>query len=159
MRVLERVQLVSPSRATSIASEETIGNKNIFMDLSSPVAESGNNLSQGQKQLLCLARALLKAPKVVVFDEATASIDYATDAKIQAAIRELESTTITIAHRLNTIIYYDKVLVLDHGELKQFGHPHELIQQEGMFRDMCESSGELEALEKAAKDAFIATEM
>jgi ABC-type multidrug transport system fused ATPase/permease subunit len=154
MRVLERVQLINPSRATSIASEETIGNKNIFMDLSSPVAESGNNLSQGQKQLLCLARALLKAPKVVVFDEATASIDYATDAKIQAAIRELDSTTITIAHRLNTIIYYDKVLVLDHGELKQFGHPHELIQQEGMFREMCESSGELEALEKAAKDAF-----
>lgn len=121
------------------------------------MAESGNNLSQGQKQLLCLARAMLKEPKVILMDEATASIDYNTDARIQMTIRELESTTITIAHRLQTIIDYDKVLVLDKGEVKEFDHPWKLLQdEESMFRGMCEMSGELESLEEGAKKAWVA---
>jgi ABC-type multidrug transport system fused ATPase/permease subunit len=130
-------------------------NKNIFVNLSSPVTESGNNLSQGQKQLLCLARAILKVPKVLIMDEATASIDYATDSKVQQTIRELNCTIITIAHRLQTIIDYDKILVLDKGEVVEFDHPWTLIQkQTGMFRDMCEQSGDIDILRKAAEKAW-----
>lgn len=130
-------------------------NKNPFRNLNSPVTESGSNLSQGQRQLLCLARALLKAPKVLLMDEATASIDYATDAKIQETIRQIKNTTITIAHRLQTIIDYDKVLVLDKGEVIEYGDPYDLVRKEGgNFRSMCETSGEMEALVKTAKTAY-----
>ena len=135
-------------------------NKNVFLDLSSPVTESGNNLSQGQRQLLCLARALLKNPRVLVMDEATASIDYATDAAIQGTIRELTSTIITIAHRLQTVVDYDKVLVLDKGSVVEYGHPWELMQKAGgSFKGMCETSGDYDALAKAAKKAFKAKQL
>lgn len=141
--------------ASGASTPVSTSNKNIFLNLNSPVAESGNNLSQGQRQLLCLARALLKNPKVLMMDEATASIDYNTDNKIQETIRELESTIITIAHRLQTIVDYDKVLVLDKGEVVEFGHPHELLKKEdGVFRSMCETSGELVSLKKAARKAW-----
>ncbi|KAI9714836.1 MAG: hypothetical protein M1820_000125 [Bogoriella megaspora] len=149
-------------------------NKNLFHNLGSPIAESGSNLSQGQRQLLCLARALLKSPQVLLMDEATASIDYATDAKIQETIREIRNTTVTIAHRLQTIVDYDKVLVLDRGEVVEFGEPWELlrvrkdgesigeegsesehgIKKVGIFRGMCEMSGELDILEREAKKAW-----
>ena len=137
-----------------VPSTATLENKNIFRNLNSTIAESGSNLSQGQRQLLCLARALLKNPKVMLMDEATASIDYATDAKIQETLREIKNTTITIAHRLQTIIDYDKVLVLDKGEVVEFGDPWDLVKGEGgIFRGMCEMSGDWEALEKLAKEA------
>lgn len=89
-------------------------------------------------------------------DEATASIDYATDAKIQETIREIKNTTITIAHRLQTIIDYDKVLVLDRGEVVEFGDPWDLVRKEdgGIFRGMCQMSGDFETLEREAKKAF-----
>ena len=130
-------------------------NANAFIDLSSPIAESGSNLSQGQRQLLCLARALLKAPRVLLMDEATASIDYATDGKIQDTLRDVkESTILTIAHRLQTIIDYDKVLVLDKGKVIEYDAPWELIAREGsIFRGMCEMSGDLEALTEGANNA------
>ena len=137
----------APSRRTGVAS-----NKNIFLELLTPVAESGTNLSQGQRQLLCLARAMLKKPKVLVMDEATASIDYNTDSKIQDTIREMKGTVITIAHRLQTIVDYDKVLVLDKGEMVEYAHPWELISDETtQFYSMCESSGDLDILTAAAK--------
>lgn len=146
---------VQESQVATSPTTPTATNKNIFLDLSSPVAESGTNLSQGQRQLLCLARAMLKNPRVLVMDEATASIDYATDSKIQETIRDLTSTIITIAHRLATIVDYDKVLVLDHGVVVEYGHPHELIQKEdGNFRSMCEMSGDMDTLAKAAKKAW-----
>lgn len=131
-------------------------NVNTFKDLSSAVAESGQNLSQGQRQLLCLARALLKSPRVLLMDEATASIDYATDSKIQETLREVkESTIITIAHRLQTIIDYDKVLVLEKGKVVEYASPWELLSKEenGVFKGMCEVSGQLEALMEGAKKA------
>ncbi|PFH60569.1 hypothetical protein XA68_10736 [Ophiocordyceps unilateralis] len=155
---LRRVQLIGPDEqpATGTASRPSSSgpatNKNVFLDLASPVTESGSNLSQGQRQLLCLARAMLKRPTVLVMDEATASIDYGTDSKIQETIRELTGTVITIAHRLQTIVDYDKVLVLDRGQVVEFGHPWELLaDEEGSFRAMCDMSGELEALKRAAK--------
>lgn len=130
-------------------------NANIFTNLSSSVAESGSNLSQGQRQLLCLARALLKSPRVLLMDEATASIDYATDGKIQETLREVkESTIITIAHRLQTIIDYDKVLVLDKGQVVEYDSPWELmLREKGIFRGMCEVSGHLDSLVEGAKKA------
>ena len=147
-------QTAAETAASSSAPQPD--NKNPFRNLSSPVSESGSNLSQGQRQLLCLARALLKAPKVLLMDEATASIDYATDAKIQETIREIKNTTITIAHRLQTIIDYDKVLVLDKGSVVEYGHPWELLgkKEKGALWRMCETTGELEALEREAKKAF-----
>ncbi|KAL0943633.1 ATP-dependent bile acid permease [Colletotrichum truncatum] len=144
--------LIQGEANSSPASSIAPTNRNVFLNLSSTVSESGSNLSQGQRQLLCLARALLKRPNVLVMDEATASIDYATDTKIQETIRELTSTIITIAHRLQTIVDYDKVLVLDKGSLIEYGHPYELIRKEnGSFRSMCDMSGEYTALLKAAK--------
>jgi ABC-type multidrug transport system fused ATPase/permease subunit len=133
----------------------TATNKNVFLDLSSPVTESGNNLSQGQRQLLCLARAMLKKPTLLVMDEATASIDYATDTKIQETIRELTSTIVTIAHRLQTIVDYDKVLVLDKGEVIEYAHPWELMRKkDSVFRSMCDMSGDYDVLAKLAKKAW-----
>ncbi|KAK5134895.1 hypothetical protein LTR08_005985 [Meristemomyces frigidus] len=152
--LLDSVLPINPS-ATPTDATSALENKNIFRNLSSPVAESGSNLSQGQRQLLCLARALLKHPKVLLMDEATASIDYATDSKIQETIREIKNTTITIAHRLQTIIDYDKVLVLDKGEVIEYGDPFDLVSQEGgIFRGMCEMSGDLDVLVRDAKKAY-----
>ena len=145
----------SSTAFSPIAPNSPLENKNIFRNLSSPVAESGSNLSQGQRQLLCLARAMLKNPKVLLMDEATASIDYATDAKIQETIREIKNTTITIAHRLQTIIDYDKVLVLDKGEVVEFGDPWQLISDEGgVFGGMCAMSGDMDILQRDAKKAY-----
>lgn len=171
---LRRVHLIgsgvsgttTPATSSTATAIETNGvngsavsatdNKNIFRNLDSLVSESGSNLSQGQRQLLCLARALLKRPRVLMMDEATASIDYATDAKIQETLRELrDSTIITIAHRLQTIIDYDKVLVLDHGRVIEFDHPWSLINREdGLFRSMCDNSGNMEVLLDGAKRAW-----
>jgi ABC-type multidrug transport system fused ATPase/permease subunit len=146
---------IDPASPTSPSSSTVLENKNIFRNLNSPVAEHGSNLSQGQRQLLCLARAMLKAPKVLLMDEATASIDYATDSKIQETIREIKNTTITIAHRLQTIIDYDKVLVLDQGQVLEYGDPFDLISKDdGVFRGMCEMTGDFEILLKDAKKAY-----
>ena len=91
--------------------------------------EGGSNLSVGQRQLVCIARALLRKPKILVLDEATASIDNETDAAIQRQIREgfVGSTTITIAHRLHTILDSDRVLVLDDGRVLEYDAPARLL--------------------------------
>ncbi|CAK3837720.1 ABC transporter [Lecanosticta acicola] len=158
--VLQNKQSPTSKSSTTLAGSPSsptgppLENKNIFRNLNSTVAESGTNLSQGQRQLLCLARAMLKAPKVLLMDEATASIDYATDSKIQETIREIKNTTITIAHRLQTIIDYDKVLVLDKGEVVEYGDPYDLVNQpKGIFRGMCEMTGDLDVLLRDAKKA------
>jgi ABC-type multidrug transport system fused ATPase/permease subunit len=143
-----------PDEGSLSSAPTVVANRNVFLDLSFHVAECGHNLSHGQRQLLCLARAMLRKPRVLVMDEATASIDYQIDTKIQQTIRQLACTTITIAHRLKTIVDYDKVLVLDHGKVVEFGHPHELIQGRGMFRDLCEASGDFEKLANVAEEAW-----
>ena len=86
----------------------------------------------GQRQLVCLARALLRRPKVLILDEATASVDYETDRLIQTTIRaEFEGTVLNIAHRLNTIMDADQILVLGAGAIVEAGHPAELLQAAG----------------------------
>ncbi|KAF5109565.1 hypothetical protein DV453_001484 [Geotrichum candidum] len=132
-------------------------NKNQFRDLSSPVSEGGHNLSQGQRQLICLARSLLKSPKVLLLDEATASIDYQSDALIQSTIREefVQTTILTIAHRLKSIVDYDKILVMDAGRVVEYDHPHVLLSnKKSLFYSMCEQSGELERLVDIAEVAY-----
>uniref|UniRef100_A0AC34RFS3 ABC transporter domain-containing protein n=1 Tax=Panagrolaimus sp. JU765 TaxID=591449 RepID=A0AC34RFS3_9BILA len=93
------------------------------------ITEGGENISVGQRQLVCLARALLRKSKVLVLDEATAAIDLETDALIQETIRSefKQSTIFTIAHRLNTILDYDRIMVLDKGEIKEFDSPSNLL--------------------------------
>ncbi|KAL2913401.1 hypothetical protein HK105_207146 [Polyrhizophydium stewartii] len=97
--------------------------------LDSAVAENGDNWSTGQRQLLCLARAILKKARIIMLDEATASVDLATDDMIQRAIRSDfgSSTVLTIAHRLNTIADYDKILVLGAGRVLEFDSPRALL--------------------------------
>jgi ATP-binding cassette subfamily C (CFTR/MRP) protein 1 len=103
------------------------------LGLECTVADRGNNFSAGERQLLCLARALLKNCKILLLDEATASIDPHHDSIVQETIRSefRDRTVLTIAHRLGTIIDSDKVLVLDHGVVKEFGSPWELLQTPG----------------------------
>ncbi|KAG8558237.1 hypothetical protein GDO81_016925 [Engystomops pustulosus] len=106
-------------------------------------AEGGENLSIGQRQLVCLARALLRKTKILVLDEATAAVDLETDGLIQSTIRkEFEDcTVITIAHRLNTIMDYTRVMVLDKGQIVEFDSPSNLIQRKGIFYNMAKDSG------------------
>ncbi|KAK2960288.1 Multidrug resistance-associated protein [Blattamonas nauphoetae] len=96
--------------------------------LDSEVAEGGSNFSAGQRQLLCFARAILNDCRIVVLDEATASVDVETDAKIQRTIREQfrDKTVIVIAHRLNTILDSDRILVMDKGTVAEFDTPDNL---------------------------------
>ncbi|KAJ3317920.1 hypothetical protein HDU76_001009 [Blyttiomyces sp. JEL0837] len=99
--------------------------------LSASVTEGGDNLSVGQRQLLCLGRAMLVQSKVLLIDEATASVDMETDSYIQKILREdfADCTVICIAHRLNTLIDYDKILVLDHGRIVEYDSPATLLER------------------------------
>ncbi|XP_014414041.2 multidrug resistance-associated protein 1 isoform X2 [Camelus ferus] len=102
------------------------------------ISEGGENLSVGQRQLVCLARALLRKTKILILDEATASIDFETDNLVQATIRKefSDCTILTIAHRLHSVMDSDRVLVLDSGRITEFETPQNLIQQKGLFFDM-----------------------
>jgi ABC-type multidrug transport system fused ATPase/permease subunit len=156
---LERVHLVSTSPSSASVTNSTVPsssapsstNTNPFASLTSQISEGGLNLSQGQRQLLCLARAIVSRPKIMVLDEATSAVDMATDTLIQRSIREEfgDSTLIVIAHRLSTIADFDKILVLDDGKVAEFGTPVELMRKDnGMFRGMVAESGEREKLEQ-----------
>uniref|UniRef100_A0A8B9PGZ5 ATP binding cassette subfamily C member 4 n=1 Tax=Apteryx owenii TaxID=8824 RepID=A0A8B9PGZ5_APTOW len=112
------------------------------------LAESGSNFSVGQRQLVCLARAVLKKNRILIIDEATANVDPRTDEFIQKTIREkfAQCTVLTIAHRLNTIIDSDKIMVLDAGRLKEYGEPYILLQEkDGLFYKMVQQVGKTEA--------------
>ncbi|MCP8717953.1 MAG: ATP-binding cassette domain-containing protein [Asgard group archaeon] len=151
---LRRVNLIAPGEQQAASGE----NQNKFFNLENAITEGGGNLSQGERQLVCLARSLLKNPKVILLDEATSSIDYKSDSLIQQTIREEfgHLTILTIAHRLRTIIDYDKILVMDAGKVVEYDNPYVLIaNKESLFYSMCENSGELDSLVKLAKEAFI----
>jgi ATP-binding cassette subfamily C (CFTR/MRP) protein 1 len=107
-------------------------------------AEGGSNLSVGQRQLVCLARALLRKTNILVLDEATAAVDLETDDLIQATIRTefKECTVITIAHRLNTVMDYDRIMVMDEGKIKEYGSPDSLLADvDSSFYSMCRAAG------------------
>lgn len=127
--------------------------------LDSSIVEDGGNLSVGQRQLMCMARALLKKTKIILMDEATASVDFATDLMIQKVTRRCfkDCTVFTVAHRLSTIADSDVVIVMDNGYLAEMGSPKELLFKEGSaFRELALSGGEsqLEALQQIAQNGF-----
>uniref|UniRef100_A0ABI0NLP1 ATP binding cassette subfamily C member 13 n=1 Tax=Bos taurus TaxID=9913 RepID=A0ABI0NLP1_BOVIN len=107
------------------------------------ISEGGENLSVGQRQLVCLARALLRKTKILILDEATASIDFETDNLVQTTVRKefSDCTILTIAHRLHSIIDSDRVLVLDSGRITEFETPQNLIHKRGLFFDMLTEAG------------------
>lgn len=123
-----------------------------------PIAEMGENVSVGQRQLICLARAILRRSPIIICDEATASVDQRTDALIQRTIREefgrghsgggggvggRGATVITIAHRLSTIMDYDRVMVMEEGRLVEFDTPDNLVaDKKSMFHALVSSMNE-----------------
>ena len=115
--------------------------------MESEVLKGGSNFSVGQKQLICLARAIIKKSKILVIDEATANVDFKTDSLIQNTIKKCfrDCTVITIAHRLNTIISSDKIMCLSFGQLENFNHPHELLKDpKSIFYDLVYALDETE---------------
>lgn len=142
---LRRVHLI-PSEDNPEETPDTI-NANIFRNLDSAVSEGGENFSTGEKQLLCMARAILKRSRVLVMDEATASVDYATDELISKTIRQefATSTILTIAHRLRTVIDYDRVMILDTGRVVEFNRPATLLADPNSnFYRLCKATGKKE---------------
>ncbi|KAI8337487.1 P-loop containing nucleoside triphosphate hydrolase protein [Chlamydoabsidia padenii] len=143
--------------ADESGDQSSNGNDDV-VSLDAVVLENGSNWSQGQRQLIALARALVKKSSLIVLDEATSSVDFETDHKIQQTIRTEfgESTLLCIAHRLRTVLDMDRILVLDAGKLVEFDDPYTLITREnGAFKSMCEKSGEyfeLLAMAKAQHD-------
>jgi ABC-type multidrug transport system fused ATPase/permease subunit len=141
---------------TETESGSAPNSKRIGLD--TQITSGGGNLSQGQRQLLAFARALIRRSKLVIFDEATSSTDLKTDERIQETIRTSfpDSTLITIAHRLRTVMSFDRIIVLDNlgngGEIVEFDTPFNLLQNsEGMLYNLARKSGEFEELLKLAK--------
>ncbi|KAI0040180.1 ATP-binding cassette transporter [Auriscalpium vulgare] len=149
---LRRVHLIPPE-GTAQEAEDTV-NANVFRDLDSPVSEGGENFSTGEKQLLCMARAILKRSKVLVMDEVDI-VDYATDELISKTIRHefADSTILTIAHRLRTVIDYNRVMLLDEGKIVEFDSPAALLSNpNSKFYALCKATGgnEFAVLKKMA---------
>jgi ATP-binding cassette subfamily C (CFTR/MRP) protein 1 len=141
---------------------EKVGLKNTIdsaaKQLDMEVIDNGSNFSLGQRQLLCMGRALLRNSRVLMMDEATASVDMDSDALIQKTVREAfsECTTLTIAHRLNTIMDSDKILFLDSGKVSEYDDPQTLLKNAtGDFSRLVEKSGKTQEknLKRIASDA------
>ncbi|GAA5842760.1 hypothetical protein JCM9279_003979 [Rhodotorula babjevae] len=141
------------ARAGGDSSEEAAE-----VGLDTEVASGGSNFSQGQRQIIGLARALVRSSKIIIMDEATASLDDESDKLVQRVIREeFEGcTNLTVAHRLETVIDFDRILVLRAGRVVEFDSPLALLDKpEGAFKEMVEATGNFDALRRAAggKDA------
>ncbi|KAI8895252.1 P-loop containing nucleoside triphosphate hydrolase protein [Globomyces pollinis-pini] len=115
--------------------------------LESPVAQNGDNLSVGQRQLISLGSTILKQPKVLIMDEATASLDSEADKKIQTALQTVftDATVLSIAHRLNTIANFDKIMVLDAGILIEYDTPYNLLERDSVFSELVAATGQANA--------------
>ncbi|GJE87809.1 multidrug resistance-associated ABC transporter [Phanerochaete sordida] len=120
------------------------------LTLDSAIASGGGNFSVGQRQIIALARAIVRQSKLLILDEATSAIDYDTDTVIQESLRKevaKDVTLLTIAHRLQTIMDSDKIMVLDAGRIVEFGSPAQLLQNEsGFFRSLVDASGDKDKL-------------
>lgn len=128
----------TPTTPTSPAHEE----KTTRIHLDSLVEEEGLNFSLGQRQMMALARALVRNAQIIVCDEATSSVDFETDEKIQRTMRQgfAGKTLLCIAHRLKTIINYDRICVMDQGQIAELDTPLTLFERGGIFRGMCDKS-------------------
>ncbi|KIJ48322.1 hypothetical protein M422DRAFT_247647 [Sphaerobolus stellatus SS14] len=124
------------------------------MNLDSAISRGGGNLSAGQRQIITLARAMVRESKLLILDEATSAIDYKTDAIIQESLRhELKKdvAVLTFAHRLQTIMDADKIMVLDAGRIVEFDSPKQLLKNPSSFlRSLVDESGDKDALYAAA---------
>ncbi|VVC32373.1 Hypothetical protein CINCED_3A009972 [Cinara cedri] len=134
--------------------------QNLPGGLNTKMSENGSNFSVGQRQLVCLARAIIRKNKILVLDEATANVDPETDILIQNTIRKYfdKCTVLTIAHRLNTVIDSDKIIVMDAGHMVEFDHSFNLLKNnEGYFHKMVEQTGRSTAdlLKRTAAESYI----
>ncbi|KAF1333300.1 Atp-binding protein, partial [Globisporangium splendens] len=131
---------------------EKVGMKDMISSLDNKLdhelSENGENFSVGERQMLCLARALLRRSRVVVMDEATASIDHGTEKKLQEMIAHefANATVVTIAHRLATVLESDRVLVLENGSVVEFDAPRSLVRNGGVFHELAKEGGYLKQL-------------
>jgi ATP-binding cassette, subfamily C (CFTR/MRP), member 1 len=131
-------------QADLVTDEQKVDDKSPGrIHLDSVVEEEGLNFSLGQRQLMALARALVRNSQIIVCDEATSSVDMETDDKIQRTIVTgfKGKTLLCIAHRLRTIINYDRICVMDQGTIAELDTPLALWEKGGIFRGMCDRSG------------------
>ena len=131
---------ISSDTGASTPTQQGQGQRRFTLD--TVVEEEGGNLSVGERSLVSLARALVRGSKVIVLDEATASVDIETDSKIQETIRVefKDRTLLCIAHRLRTILGYDRILVMSDGQVAEFDSPLNLFKMGGIFYEMCQKS-------------------
>ncbi|KAL9112429.1 MAG: hypothetical protein Q9227_003271 [Pyrenula ochraceoflavens] len=142
---LRKADLIGADQEAQAQASSELNTKHTNrIHLDSTVEEEGLNFSLGQRQLMALARALVRDSRIIVCDEATSSVDFETDEKIQRTMATgfKGKTLLCIAHRLKTIINYDRICVMDAGQIAELGRPGELFEKEGgIFRGMCERSG------------------
>ncbi len=139
---LRKADLIGEEQETS-RGLDAHGKNTGRIHLDSTVEEEGLNFSLGQRQLMALARALVRDSRIIVCDEATSSVDFETDQKIQRTMASgfKGKTLLCIAHRLKTIINYDRICVMDAGRIAELGEPVTLYERGGIFRGMCDRSG------------------
>jgi len=130
--------------ALETASPDLVRQIKALGGLETEISEEGGNLSQGQRQLICLARAMIKKSKILVLDEATSSVDVQTDQQVQDTIRkqfvDKGVSVITVAHRLDTVLAYDKIVVLGQGEVLEYDSPSNLLKiRNGEFRSLIDA--------------------
>lgn len=135
-------KLYTDSEILNILEEVGLRDFMIGKSLEYKIEENGSNISVGEKQLICIARALLKKTKIILMDEATANIDYRTESILKRNINDdtKDCTVLTIAHRIKTVINYDRILVLKDGEIEEFDTPENLINKKGLFYKMYKES-------------------
>lgn len=140
--ILLRARIIDLDHFEDVKAQTTASEHMHKFHLDQQVEDEGANFSLGEKQLVAFARALVRGSKILIMDEATSSVDYATDSKLQKAIAKefSDCTILCVAHRLKTILEYDRILVLDKGSVEAFDTPWNLYNGMGLFRQMCDKS-------------------